>query len=168
MIIHAYIGIAEELGDSNFIILPEKIFNNNINVGWETTYAQVAKDLSSQGFDIILSTNPKVIKHVAAIADETPVVILPANELKDKWIAMLQKRIDKTGKYQDKLNYVRASHKWDSDIPASLAAAHNGKCQVTILHSLTDHLDEVVYEVVYTTMKLGRAKNNEPTREAMV
>lgn len=103
MVIIGYQGIgkssvtarSKQAGSNKYIDLESSNFfvDGKRPDSWHHIYAQIAEDLSSQGFTVFVSSHDVVRKALAKL-DVKVVIITPGLHLKDQWIERLQKRYE--------------------------------------------------------------------------
>lgn len=125
MIIIGYQGIGKstaakddllyiDLESTNFRVGP----NGEKDERWYAAYANVALDLSRQGYRVFVSSHAPVRKWLGE--HQTPedfiFICYPAIELKDPWIDRLEKRFEQTGIRKDELALLNARDRYVNNI----------------------------------------------------
>lgn len=105
MIISGYQGIGKSTlaGVDKFIDLESGNMwvNGNRSADWYIIYCQIAEHLSSQGYNVFVSSHKLVRDYLAKHSTQKLVVVFPDMNLKDKWIDKLEQRYINTGKDKD-------------------------------------------------------------------
>lgn len=82
---------------------------------WYKPYCQIAEHLSQQGY-IVFTSSHEVVRNQLAGSNEVVVLVFPSIELKDKWIAKLEKRYEKTGLEKDYKALMNAKDRYEENI----------------------------------------------------
>ena len=125
MVIIGYQGIGKSTaakGDLRYIDLESTNFrvgpNGEKDEHWYAAYANVALDLSRQGYIVFVSSHAPVREWLGTHqkTEEFIFICYPAISLKDDWIDRLQKRFDQTGLKKDELALLNAKDRYVDNI----------------------------------------------------
>lgn len=137
-----------DLESGNFWIDGER--SNN----WYKIYVNIAEHLSSQGYNVFISSH-KVVRDELANRGIEYCTIAPAPELKDKWIDRLQKRYDKTGLEKDYKALMNAKDCYEENV-LDLINDDSSVMSVLILSADYDLYEEII--------ELGKEYDNKSVR----
>lgn len=98
-----------DLESSNFFIDGKRDEN------WYKIYANIAINLSEQGF-VVFTSSHKVVRDELAKSDERKVIINPSIELKEDWITKLEERYISTNLEKDLKAYLNAKSCYEENI----------------------------------------------------
>ena len=103
-----------DLESTNFRVGP----NGEKDEHWYAAYANVALDLSRQGYRVFVSSHAPVRQWLGEHqrVDDFIFICYPAIALKDQWIDRLQKRFDQTGLKKDELALLNAKDRYADNI----------------------------------------------------
>ena len=82
---------------------------------WEKLYINFAVDLSNQGYDVFVSSH-KVVSEELKMRGEKFYAIVPAIELKDKWIEKLKNRYYNSGLPKDFRALMNADELYEKNV----------------------------------------------------
>ena len=82
---------------------------------WYKTYCKIAEHLSQQGY-IVFTSSHEVVRKQLANSDEIVIAIYPSIELKDEWIARLEKRYSESGLEKDYKALMNAKDRYEENI----------------------------------------------------
>lgn len=111
---------------------------------WYKPYCQIAEHLSQQGY-VVFTSSHEVVRERLKNSTETVVIVYPAVELKDEWIAKLEKRYRESGLEKDYKALMNAKDRYveniqeleNCDIPYKI-----------VLRSIDYDLDEEIYRFI--------------------
>lgn len=111
---------------------------------WYKPYCQIAEHLSQQGY-IVFTSSHEVVRERLKNSTEAVVVVYPAVELKDEWIAKLEKRYKETGLEKDYKALMNAKDRYVENI----RELENCDIPYKIVLTSTDYdLDDEIYRFV--------------------
>ena len=108
---------------------------------WETDYCNMALLLSKQGYYVMVSTHPEVVKRVMARTKDVG-LIFPDKQLKKLWIARLYKRYQEYNTRPVHNAWLRAKEHFDEDIDAMAKL----KCPKIVLTTMDYNLKRGILE----------------------
>lgn len=111
---------------------------------WYKPYCQIAEHLSQQGYAVFTSSH-EVVRERLKNSTETVVIVYPAVELKDEWIAKLEKRYQESGLEKDYKALMNAKDRYAENIQE---LENCGIPYKIVLRSIDYDLDEVIYDFV--------------------
>lgn len=82
---------------------------------WYKPYCKIAEHLSQQGY-VVFTSSHAVVREQLKNSTETVVVVYPAVELKDEWIARLEKRYKESGLEKDYKALMNAKDRYVENI----------------------------------------------------
>ena len=82
---------------------------------WYKPYCKIAEHLSQQGY-IVFTSSHEVVRKQLANSNETIVIVYPSVELKDEWIAKLEKRYEESGLEKDYKALMNAKDRYEENI----------------------------------------------------
>lgn len=82
---------------------------------WYKPYCKIAEHLSQQGY-IVFTSSHEVVRKQLANSDEIVIAIYPSIELKDEWIARLEKRYSESGLEKDYKALMNAKDRYEENI----------------------------------------------------
>jgi len=91
---------------------------------WYKVYANIAIDLSSQGYDVFVSSHESVRKELIGRTSDI-CAIVPDTSLKDSWIAKLQDRYKQTQSQKDYKAWQNAEERFEENIREIIADVPN-------------------------------------------
>jgi hypothetical protein len=96
------VGKSSVSGKNNFIDLESGNFwvDGNRCDNWHKIYCNIAGHLSSQGYNVFMSSH-KIVRQELNVRNMDFYVIAPCLDLKEEWITRLQSRYDKSGLEKD-------------------------------------------------------------------
>lgn len=120
MIVIGYQGIGKSTvarGDFQYVDLESTNFfvDGKRSDDWYLPYCNIAESLSRQGY-IVFTSSHEVVRNRLKESSEQVVCCVPALELKDEWIAKLQKRYDESGLEKDKRALLNAKDRYEENI----------------------------------------------------
>ena len=122
MIIIGYpcIGKTSTADISTGVIDLESSYFNNGNPKWYENYVNVAQDLASQGYTVLVSSHSNVVHSLKMSGyPNIPVVVFcPALEFKEDWIERAKIRFEKSKLGKDERAYKRIKEHFEEDIKA--------------------------------------------------
>lgn len=122
MIIIGYpcIGKTSTADISNGVIDLESSYFNNGNPKWYESYVNVAQDLASQGYTVLVSSHSNVVHSLkmSGHPDIPVVVFCPLFVFKEDWIEKARLRFEKSKLSKDERAYKRIKEHFDEDIKA--------------------------------------------------
>ena len=121
MIIVGYQGIGKstlayhnkrviDLESSNFCVHGER------SKDWHIVYCNIARALCRQGYIVCISSHKQVREELAVNPAQKQIIIYPAPILKDKWIAKLRYRYEKSRSEKDYKAFKNAEDCYDENI----------------------------------------------------
>jgi ABC-type oligopeptide transport system ATPase subunit len=111
---------------------------------WHKPYCQIAEHLSQQGY-IVFTSSHEVVRERLKNSTEAVILVYPAVELKDEWIAKLEKRYQESGLEKDYKALMNAKDRYTENIQE----LENCDISYKIVLSSTDYdLDEEIYRFV--------------------
>ena len=119
MIIIGYQGIGKSTlaGTDRFIDLESSNFwvDGKRADDWYKPYCSIAEHLSSQGYDVFVSSH-EVVRNQLKDSKELVVIAHPSIELKDEWIEKLKNRYESTKLEKDYKAYMNAVDRYEDNI----------------------------------------------------
>lgn len=82
---------------------------------WYKPYCQIAEHLSQQGY-IVFTSSHEVVRKQLENSCEAVAIVYPSIELKDEWIAKLEKRYEETGLDKDYKALMNAKDRYEENI----------------------------------------------------
>lgn len=82
---------------------------------WYKPYCQIVEHLSQQGY-VVFTSSHAVVREQLKNSKETVVVVYPSIELKDEWIARLEKRYQESGLEKDYKALMNAKDRYVENI----------------------------------------------------
>lgn len=82
---------------------------------WYKPYCKIAEHLSQQGY-VVFTSSHEVVRNRLVNSTETVVLVYPAVELKDEWIAKLEKRYQESGLEKDYKALMNAKDRYIENI----------------------------------------------------
>ena len=82
---------------------------------WYKPYCQIAEHLSQQGY-IVFTSSHEVVRKQLSGSSEVVVLVFPSVELKDEWIAKLEKRYEESGLEKDYKALMNAKDRYEENI----------------------------------------------------
>ena len=102
-----------DLESNNFFYEKEGIMVRDED--WYKPYCKIAVHLSSQGFNVFVSSHNKVRDELKKY-DEKVIAVCPSLKLKDKWINRLKQRYNKSKSEKDMKALIRAEANYEYDV----------------------------------------------------
>lgn len=147
MIISGYQGIGKSTiaGKENCIDLESGNFwvDSRRPRNWYKIYANIANNLSKQGYTVFVSCHEEVRKELENL-DEQVVVICPSLWLKDEWIDRLKERYLSSNNIKDKAKNMRALANSEESYDDSIKSIIEGKLAVYIITSMDYNLSKII------------------------
>jgi hypothetical protein len=157
MIIIGYpcIGKTSTADISNGVIDLESSYFNNGNPKWYESYVNVAQDLASQGYTVLVSSHSNVVQSLKMSGHhDIPVVVFcPALEFKEDWIERAKIRFENSKLSKDERAYKRIKEHFEEDINALV----NSGFEIHYLDN-NSYLDN---SIIYERYRLGVRFPNE-------
>lgn len=82
---------------------------------WYKPYCNIAEHLSQQGYIVFISSH-EVVRKQLLDSNEVVVLAFPSIELKDEWIAKLEKRYEESGLEKDYKALMNAKDRYEENI----------------------------------------------------
>ena len=82
---------------------------------WYKPYCKIAEHLSQQGY-IVFTSSHEVVRKQLENSDEMIVIVYPSVELKNEWIAKLEKRYEESGLEKDYKALMNAKDRYTENI----------------------------------------------------
>lgn len=132
-----------DLESSCFLIDGKKVTD------WEKIYVNIAEELSSQGYNVFISSH-KEVREELVMRGEHFAIIYPSLDLKDEWINRLHNRYGVTKSYKDERAYKRALVHYEDDINDinGMCMRHSGIETIELLNLNYDLLSIVKEEEI--------------------
>ncbi len=114
---------------------------------WYIYYAQVAQDLSRQGYTVFVSCHEEVRKYLSIHNLERFCAIFPSKSLKEDWLKRLKRRYDFSKFEKDLRAYEHALKYYDQDIQQLWYECQYGEeyyHDVRIIEDINYDLEELV------------------------
>lgn len=120
MIVIGYQGIGKSTiagRDNKFIDLESDNFwvDGKRADDWYKPYCKIAEHLSQQGYIVFTSSHEVVRKQLEGSSEEV-VIVYPSLDLKDEWIAKLEKRYEESGLEKDYRALMNAKDRFEENI----------------------------------------------------
>lgn len=146
MIIVGYQGIGKSTlanKQNNFIDLESGNFwvDGKRDEKWYVPYCAIAAHLSSQGFNVFVSSHEVVRKELAKYPDVKKAVVCPAISLKNQWIKKLNTRYKESGLEKDYKAWKNAEDRYEENITEILS--EEGFIQF-IIHDMEYDLEHII------------------------
>lgn len=142
MIYAGYQGVGKSsiAGKNNCIDLESNTFrvDGKRDTNWYKVYCTIAEQLSNQGYKVFISSH-KIIRDELNKRGVEFTVIVPALELKDKWLERLQARYDRTQSDKDYRALMGAQINYDDNI-VDLTAEKNVILINSVDYDLNDYI----------------------------
>lgn len=107
---------------------------------WYKPYCQIAEHLSQQGY-IVFTSSHEVVRKQLESSEEYVLLVYPSVELKDQWIAKLERRYERTGLEKDYKALMNAKDRYEDNIRELDKCAILCKCCITDMdYNLNDIL----------------------------
>ena len=146
MIIIGYpcIGKTSTADISNGVIDLESSYFNNGNPKWYESYVNVAQDLASQGYTVLISSHSNVVQSLKTSGHlDIPVVVFcPALEFKEDWIERAKIRFENSKLSKDERAYKRIKEHFEEDINALV----NSGFKIHYLDNNSYLYNSIIYE----------------------
>lgn len=130
-------GDAIDLESSNFYIGEGE--SRHRPEGWAEIYANIAEDLSCQGF-IVFTSSHKAVQDAMVKTGEKVIAVFPALKLKDEWLKRLKDRYDRTKSDKDYRAWKGAEAGYEKEISAFMEIP----CEKIVLDSVDYNLNDYV------------------------
>ena len=131
MIIIGYQGIGKSTlaGKNNCIDLESGNFwvDGKRAEDWYIPYCQIANHLSEQGYTVFVSSH-EVVRRELEKSKERVVVVCPAIELRDEWVAKLEERYERTGLVKDFKAWKNAEDRYVANIYEIVSSGFETYC----------------------------------------
>jgi len=121
MVIVGYQGIGKSTLAKNangFIDLESSNFfvNSVRSPDWYIPYCKIALNLSTQGYDVFVSSHQVVRDYLADEHNHDLLIICPSKDLKNQWIKKLEDRYNATGLDKDYKAWKNAECRYEENI----------------------------------------------------
>lgn len=122
LIICGYSGVGKtSVGGWNNCIDLESSSFDHIYFSWVETYVRVATDLATQGYTVLMSTHPEVIKKLKEAKEYADgkwdvVIFCPKKTLKEFWTERVHDRYLADMNFKNQRAWMRVRERFDSDI----------------------------------------------------
>ena len=129
-----------DLESSNFFIDETKRKRAR---NWSKVYANVAMNLSKQGFIVFTSSHLDVRRELAKRSEDYPMVIItPSLEIKDQWIKKLEDRYNETKLDKDYRAYMNAKFQYEENVNDLLST--EGNFTIIAINNIDYDLEQLV------------------------
>lgn len=120
---------------------------------WYKIYAQIAADLSRQGFVVFLSSHKDVREELKdkKYEDVQKLLAFPDITIKDEWVERLKNRFDRFPNKKNEYALFRAQNYYDLDI-RDMMSGSGGDCFFRLVLSSPYKLSEAITTFAYAMM----------------
>lgn len=117
--------------------------------GWEKIYANIAYNLSKQGFIVFMSSHKSVRDALCddKFNDVDKYIICPSVDIKDKWIERLKNRYEESNLKKDYAAYMNALDKYEENICDMISESERG-FKVEIINSTKYNLATIIRQAI--------------------